>query len=120
MNLTAKQSAVLEELRKIGRENFFRYRDSTPYLFERHRENAARGDASCTYGIGGLTWGVGGRIGMSASQVLAIFKALERKGLVLRETRNPTYQRPLYWWPVGLAKELHDEITNSGDEVCDG
>lgn len=120
MNLTAKQSAVLEELRKIGRQNAFRSKLTGPYLFSLDCAKIALGDESCTFGLGGLTYQIAHRIGSKAGAVLLILKALERKGLVLRETRNPSYQRPLYWWPVGLAKELHDEITNSGDEVCDG
>lgn len=120
MNLTAKQSAVLEELRKIGRRNVFVYKDVHGHLYDDDKARIAKGDEFCAFGLGGLTYQVAHRIGSTPGAVLAIFKALERKGLVLRETRNPSYQRPLYWWPVGLAKELHDEITNSGDEVCDG
>lgn len=115
MNLTAKQSAVLEELRKIGRHNAFRSKQTSAYLFGLDCERLAAGDEVCAFGLGGLTYQVAYRIDSTAGAVLATFKALERKGLVLRETRNPSYQRPLYWWPVGLAKELHDEITNSGD-----
>lgn len=117
MNLTAKQSAVLEELHKIGRHNAFLYRLKEGCLWDEDRARLEKGDEFCAFGMGGLTFQVAERLCMSTTQVLPIFKALERKGLVLRETRNPSYQRPLYWWPVGLAKELHDEIMNSGDST---
>lgn len=109
--LTINQQRVLGELRKIGRENLFRYKEKSPYLFGQDCKNLAAGDQRCVFGMGGLTFQAGKRLGLSASAVLSIFKALERKGLVLRETRNPTYKRPLYWWPVGLAAELAAEVT---------
>ena len=109
MKLTANQQAVLDELRKIGRANFYRYRESCPHLHKEDCERAAKGDYECAFRLGGLSYQVGYRLKMSASAVLSIFKALERKGLVLRETYNPSYQRPLYWWPVGLAAELVSE-----------
>ncbi|MNF05206.1 hypothetical protein D3C80_2048840 [compost metagenome] len=42
--------------------------------------------------------------------MLSVFKALQRKGLVLPEESYPEYQRPRYWWPVGLAAELAGEL----------
>lgn len=120
MKITERQQLILEELRKIGRDNFYRYKDTRTYLHSEDCKQLARGDEASAFGLGGLTFQVGNRLGIKVDAVLSTFKALERKGLVVRETRNPSYQRPLYWWPVGLAKELHDEITNSGDEVCDG
>lgn len=106
MRLTENQQRVLEELRAIGRENFARYQVKEPYLHARDRERVARGDQHCAFGLGGLTYQTGYRLGMTAGAVLSTFKALERKGLVIRETDYPEYQRPLYWWPVGLAAEL--------------
>jgi len=110
MRLTIKQKAVLDELHQIGRTNFYRYRETSPHLHKQDCERAAKGDQACTHGLGGLSYQVGYRLSMSAGAVLSIFKALERKGLVLRETYNPKYQRPLYWWPVGLAETLSKEL----------
>ncbi|WP_227778695.1 hypothetical protein [Pseudomonas veronii] len=42
--------------------------------------------------------------------MLSIFKALHRKGLVIREESYPNYQRARYWWPIGLAAELAAEL----------
>lgn len=106
MKMTTKQQSVFEELRKIGRENFERYRVKSPHLHTEDRRRLEKGDEFCAFGMGGLSYQVGSRIGMTAGSVLSIFKALERKGFVMRETRCPHYQRPLYWWPVGLAFEL--------------
>jgi DNA-binding MarR family transcriptional regulator len=111
MELTENQHRVLNELRKVGRENALRWKDKEPHLHSSDLESLSRGDQACTFGMGGLTWQIGNRVGMKAGSVLATFKALERKGLVLRETKNPQYQRPLYWWPVGLAAELLAELT---------
>lgn len=110
MNLTENQHCVLEQLRKHGRESLFRYEVSSPCLFSLDCDKVRSGDKACVFGMGDLSWRVGRRIGLSAARVLAIFKQLERKGLVIRETDNPTYKRPLYWWPVGLAAELAGEI----------
>lgn len=109
MHLTVKQKAVLDELQRIGRTNFYRYRESSPYLHKHDCERVVKGDQACTHGLGGLSYQVGYRLNMTAGAVLSIFKALERKGLVLRET-YPSYQRPLYWWPVGLAETLSKEL----------
>lgn len=117
MKLTERQQLVLGELRKIGRENAYRYQDSQPYLHDQDCKRLSKGDQACTFGLGGLTWQVGGRLTMSAGGVLSIFKALELKGVVVRETRNPSYQRALYWWPVGLAKELASELIPMDSEV---
>ncbi|WP_444756829.1 hypothetical protein [Pseudomonas sp. A014] len=110
MKLTERQQEVLETLRDIGRDNAVRHRGRTPYLYQRDCEKLLKGDEACVFGLGGLTWQVGGRLGLGASSVLSTFKTLETKGLIIRETRNPRYQRPLYWWPVGLAKVLADEL----------
>ncbi|WP_288076496.1 hypothetical protein [Pseudomonas sp.] len=110
MKITIKQQAVLDTLRQIGRENFYRYRGKEPHLHKIDCENVARGDDHCAFGLGGFTYQVGYRLGMKPASVLAIFKSLESKGLVLRETQYPEYQRPLYWWPVGLAAELVAEL----------
>jgi hypothetical protein len=44
MKLTAKQEIVLNELRNMGRENAYRYRDSQPYLHQRDCEKLRLGD----------------------------------------------------------------------------
>lgn len=111
MKLTEKQQSVLDELRKIGRENVYRYRDAEPYLYQKDCEKLAKGDRACVFGLGGLTCQVGHRLGIAAPSVLSIFKALQRKGLVLREETYPDYQRARYWWPVGLAAELASELS---------
>jgi hypothetical protein len=106
MKLTERQQDVLETLRDIGRDNAIRYRSKTPHLYQQDCQRLLKGDEACTWGLGGLTFQVGARLGLSPQAVLSTFKALESRGLVIRETRSPTYQRPLYWWPVGLAKDL--------------
>ncbi|WP_288099815.1 hypothetical protein [Pseudomonas sp.] len=116
MKLTEKQQSVLDELRNIGRENAYRYRDTQPYLHQTDREKLAKGDRACVFGLGGLTCQVGFRLGIAAPSVLSIFKALQRKGLVIREETYPDYQRARYWWPVGLADELAIEL-NEAREV---
>ncbi|HFZ2546478.1 TPA: hypothetical protein ACIJ26_005400 [Pseudomonas aeruginosa] len=117
MKLTSNQQRVLDELRRVGRDNAFRYRGREAYLHKQDLERLGRGDQACAFGMGGLTYQVGHAVGMKPGAVLSIFKALEGKGLVLRETRNPEYQRPLYWWPAGLAAELLAELspTAQGD-----
>ncbi|BFT62328.1 hypothetical protein [Pseudomonas moorei] len=109
MKLTEKQQAVLAELRKIGRENAYRYRETQPYLHQKDCEKLALCDQACVFGLGGLTYQVAGRLGVAAPSVLSIFKALRRKGLVIREEAYPDYQRARYWWPVDLAAELAGE-----------
>ena len=116
MKLTEKQQLVLDELRKIGRKNAFLYRDSTPHLHQSDCAKLVRGDQACVFGMGGLSFQVGHRLGVSASSVLSIFKALRRKGLVIREESYPDHQRARYWWPVGLAAELATEL-NLATEV---
>ena len=115
MKLTDKQQSVLEELRKIGRENAYRYRDTQPYLHQTDCEKLAKGDQACVFGLGGLTFHVGHRLGITATSVLSTFKALARKGLVIREESYPDYQRARYWWPVGLAAELAGELLPAGE-----
>ncbi|WP_050508098.1 hypothetical protein [Pseudomonas syringae] len=109
--LTINQQRVLDELRKIGRESLYRYREQSPYLFSEDCKKVSAGDEYCVFGMGGLSWWVSARLDLKTPSVLGIFKALESKGLVLRETRNPKYKRPLYWWPVGLAAELATEVS---------
>ncbi|MHA6235197.1 hypothetical protein [Pseudomonas fluorescens group sp. PF-69] len=111
MKLTEKQQSVLDELSKIGRENAYRYRGVTPHLHRNDCEKLAKGDQACVFGLGGLTYQVGHRLGVAAPSVLSIFKALQRKGLVIREETYPDYLRARYWWPVGLAAELAGELT---------
>lgn len=110
VRLTEKQQLVLDELRKIGRENAYRYLDKQAYLHQEDLRKIALGDAACVFGMGGLSFQVARRLGVSAPSVLSIFKALRRKGLVIREESYPEYQRARYWWPVGLAAELAAEL----------
>ncbi len=110
MKLTEKQQLVINELRNIGRENAYRYQGITPHLHHSDCEKLSRGDQACVFGMGGLSYQVGHRLGVSAPSVLSIFKALRRKGLVIREESYPDYQRARYWWPVGLAAELAAEL----------
>lgn len=116
LKLTDRQQDVLETLRDIGRDNAIRYRSKTPYLYRKDCERLIKGDQACVFGLGGLTFQVGARLGITAQAVLSTFKALERKGLIIREQQFPTYQRPLYWWPVGLAKNLAAELM-PGEEL---
>ncbi|WP_300727269.1 hypothetical protein [Pseudomonas sp.] len=115
MKLTDKQQNILDELRKIGRENAYRYRGVTPYLHQNDCEKLARGDQACVFGLGGLTYQVGGRLNINPSAVLSAFKALQRKGLVLCEESYPDYQRARYWWPTGLAAELSIALLSAGE-----
>jgi hypothetical protein len=117
VKLTERQQAVLDELRKIGRKNAFLYKDTQPYLHQKDCKKLILGDQACVFGMGGLTYQVGHRLGVSAPSVLSIFKALRSKGLVIREESYPDYQRPRYWWPVGLAAELSAEL-NTENEVA--
>lgn len=110
IKLTEKQRSVLSELRKIGRENAYRYRGVTPYLYQNDCEKLVKGDQYCVFGMGGLSYQVGYRLKLEASSVLSVFKTLRRKGLVIREESHPDYQRPRYWWPVGLAAEISSEL----------
>ena len=115
LKLTDRQQDVLETLRDIGRDNAVRYRRKTPYLYQRDCEKLLKGDEACVFGLSGLTWQVVGRLGLGAASVLSTFKALESKGLIIRETRNPRYQRPLSWWPVAMAKALAEELMPSAE-----
>ncbi|KAI2693100.1 hypothetical protein [Pseudomonas sp. TNT3] len=115
MKLTAKQQSVLDELGKIGRKNAYLYRETQPYLHQKDCEKLALGDQACVFGMGGLTFQVAHRLGVSAPSVLSVFKALRRKELVIREESHPEYQRARYWWPVGLAAELAGELLPTGE-----
>lgn len=113
MKLTEKQQSVLNTLREVSRENVFRYKDKTPYLYECDLKKLAAGDDKCAFGLGGLTFQVGHRLGLEAGVVLSVFRSLERKGLVLREASFPEYHRPRYWWPVGFSAQLLSEIEDA-------
>lgn len=108
--ITERQQLVLNELREIGRANLFRYAESCPYLFQLDCRKVAAGDASCVFGMGGLSYQVARRLGWTAGAALSAFKALEKRGLVVRETSFQEHRRPLYWWPVGLADSLCKEL----------
>ncbi|WP_017736456.1 hypothetical protein [Pseudomonas sp. CBZ-4] len=110
VKLTEKQQSVFDELRQIGRQNAYKYLDKQAYLHQEDLRKIALGDVACVFGMGGLSYQVAHRLGTSAPSVLSIFKALRRKGLVIREESYPDYQRARYWWPVGLAAELHAEL----------
>lgn len=111
MKLTERQEAVLSKMQEFGRRNLFRYKEHTPYLFGNDCEKVKAGDAYYIFGLGVLSYQIGYALELPAAAVLSTFKALERKGLVMRETSHPTYHRPLYWWPVGLAAELAEELS---------
>ena len=110
MKLTSNQQRVLDALREVSRANVVQYRGKTPYLYEQDLKKLAAGDQACAFGLGGLSYQVGTRLGLPAASVLRTFKTLERKGLALRESSYPEYQRPRYWWPVGLAAEMAAEL----------
>ncbi len=110
VKLTEKQRLVLDELRKIGRQNAYRYVEKQAYLHQEELRKLTLGDQACVFGMGGLSYQVAHRLGTPAPSVLSIFKALRRKGLVIREESYPDYQRARYWWPVGLAAELAAEL----------
>ncbi|MFG0272400.1 hypothetical protein [Pseudomonas sp. zjy_14] len=116
MKLTEKQRRVLDALREVSRANVLRYRVKTPYLYQQDCKQLLQGDQACAFGLGGLSYQVGARLTLSAACVLSTFKALEAKGLVLRESTYPEYHRPRYWWPIGLAAELVAELL-PGEEV---
>lgn len=79
MKLTEKQQSVLDELRKISRKNLYRYRGVIPHLHQGDCEKLAGGDQACVFGLGGLTYQVGYRLGIDAKSVLSTFKALQKK-----------------------------------------
>lgn len=107
--LTDTQVLVLNAMRAHCRVNVVRYRESCPHLYQDNLEQIGKGDAASVWGLGCLTWQLGNKHGMAAAKVLRTFKALESRGMVIREHRG-TYQRPLYWWPAGLAAELVAEL----------
>ncbi|MDQ7962800.1 hypothetical protein RDI61_01870 [Pseudomonas plecoglossicida] len=117
MKLTDNQQRVLDALREVSRANVVRYREKTPYLYEQDCKKLAAGDQACAFGLGGLSREVGTRLNLAAASVLSTFKALERKGLVLREAGYPEYQRPRYWWPVGLASEMAAQLLPATTEA---
>lgn len=110
MKLTDNQQRVLDALREVSRANVVRYREKTPYLYEKDCKKLAAGDQACAFGLGGLSYQVGSRLNLAAASVLSTFKALERKGLVLREASYPEHHRPRYWWPIGLAAEMAAQL----------
>lgn len=112
MILTSKQQAVIDELHKICRHNALMYRESCPHLYQENLAWLGKGDPACVFRMGGLTFQIAVRLKTTAGSVLAVFKALEKKGLVIPETRAPSYKRPLYWWPVGFAAQLHSELND--------
>lgn len=115
-NLTETQSKVLESLRAHCRDNVVRYREICPHLYKDDLARIGKGDKASVWGLGCLTWQLGNKHGMAAEKVLRTFKALESRGLVIRENRGTwSYQRPLYWWPVGLAAELAAELVEQGE-----
>lgn len=115
--LTERQQAVLDSLEAICRRNVALYKESCDHLYQESLRKLSLGDAACVFGNGALTFQVGAAIGLRAGSVLSTFKALESKGLAIRETRNPSYQRPLYWWPAGLAEKLCAEFELNGGRV---
>ncbi|MFG0552127.1 hypothetical protein [Pseudomonas sp. yb_9] len=116
MKLSENQQRVLNELRRVGRQNAFKWREREAHLHKQDLARLMRGDQASAFGMGGLSYQIGGALGMKAGAVLSTFKALEQKGLVVRETEHPEYQRALYWWPVGLAAELLEELSPKASE----
>lgn len=114
MNLTDNQSAVLQALRSIAHKNLYRYATNSPYLFQQECLKIVKGDHWCVFGMGGLSWHVGKIVNLPTPTVLSIFKQLERRGFVIRETVRVGQGRPLYWWPVGYASQLCAELADSG------
>lgn len=110
MGLTEQQQKVIGALEVICRRNIVRFKESCPRMYQGDLRKLVLGDAACVFGGGGLTFQVGHALGIKASMVLATFKALERKGLVIREKQVRPYQCALYWWPVGLAAKLSAEL----------
>jgi len=109
MKLTENQQKVMGSLVSICRSNVVRYRESCRHLYQDQLDKLMRGDAASVFGSGGLTFQVGYALGMKSGSVLSVFKALERKGMVIRE-KDRGYLCALYWWPVGLAAELSAEL----------
>lgn len=115
MKLTERQVHVLMCLQAVCREQVFRYSGKCGHLFQSDLLTlVTKGDSGCAWGMGGLTWWVAPRLDLNPGQVLTAFKQLEAKGLVVREARHYTYQRPLYWWPLGLADEICNELKERG------
>lgn len=110
MSLTERQQKVIGALEAICRRNFVQYKESCNHLYQANLRKLSIGDEACVYGNGGLTFQTGRALGIGASAVLSTFKALERKGLVIREKQVRNYQCALYWWPVGLAAKLSAEL----------
>ncbi|MFJ4454440.1 hypothetical protein ACIP1G_11185 [Pseudomonas sp. NPDC089392] len=117
MKLTENQQRVLDALREVSRANVVRYREKTPFLYEQDCKKLAAGDQACAFGLGGLSYQVGARLNLATASVLSAFKALERKGLVLREASYPEHQRPRYWWPVGLAAKMAAQLLPAETEA---
>jgi hypothetical protein len=115
--LTARQQAVIDELEAICRRNVVRYKGKCDHLYQTDMRKLTLGDAASVFGNGGLTFQVGRALSIKAGAVLSTFKALESKGMVIRETSFPEYQRALYWWPVGLAEKLCVEFQLNGGPV---
>lgn len=114
--LTETQALVLNAMRTQCRANVVRYRESCPHLYQDDLVRIGNGDKGSVWGLGSLTWQVANKLSLTAEKVLRTFKALESRGLVIREERGAwTYQRPLYWWPVGLAAELVSELIPQGN-----
>lgn len=110
MGLTERQQKVIGALEVICRRNVVLYKESCDHLYQESLRKLSLGDAHCVFGNGGLTFQTGKAIGLGAGSVLATFKALERKGLVIREKQVRNYQCARYWWPVGLAAKLSAEL----------
>ncbi|WP_010486838.1 hypothetical protein [Pseudomonas sp. S9] len=109
MKLTANQIVVLDELRRRCRANPFKHQNQSEHLFELAVQCFRLGDKACVYGMGALSWGMANTVGMPAGKVLRILKSLKAKGLVITE-EDDGYQRPRYWWAVGIAEELSAKL----------
>lgn len=114
MKLTNNQALVLEELQRRCRLNPFAHQNQSEHLFQQSVQRLNQGDQACVYGMGALSWGVAHTLGMSTGKTLRILKALQVKGLVITE-EDDDYQRPRYWWAVGIAEELRAKIKRQAE-----
>jgi len=109
--LTINQQAVLDNMTEISRSNAERWRSRGGHLYLSDLDRLKGGDETSVFGLGTLTSQLAFRLNKSTGSVLSILKALQRKGIVIHEADADSYQRPLYWWPTGLAEKIYLELT---------
>lgn len=113
--LTTNQLAVLRSMEHLCRKHleFWNGHQSVDRM---NRELLMKGDRASVNALGVLTVQVGSVLGMKSGTVLGIFKQLREKGLVVVQPDWAGKGRPRYWWPVGLAKKLCDELGLKGED----